>query len=86
MRKSVLRDVLFVLAGLLIGASFPLTYGIHTIIQFREYAATLPPETAMCGMPLLGAYAMIFMATPFCGLVGAAVGYGFADVLNELSD
>ncbi len=45
------------------------------IIQFRQYVATLPSGSGVCGMPMLAAWGMIFVASPVGGLIGAASGY-----------
>ena len=71
------------LLGFLIGAIYPIGCGIYGICQFRLYVATLPQGMPVCGMPVLGAYAMILVVGPVFGLIGAALGYATAILVGN---
>ncbi|MGB7325689.1 MAG: hypothetical protein WBD31_12515 [Rubripirellula sp.] len=62
------------LLGFAIGAAIPVGMGVYSIAQSSAYEATLPPGSATCGMPMLGAMFMIFFGGPCGGLVGGLVG------------
>jgi hypothetical protein len=66
------------LGGFGIGAGLPAGLGIYGIYQFNAYVASLPPDTFVCGNGVLGAYALIFVIAPGCGMIGAAVGWAIA--------
>jgi len=66
--------MLWALIGFALGAALPVGYGIHLKYQFRDYVASLPEDVGICGMPVLGYLALMFVGGPFCGLIGAASG------------
>lgn len=63
------------LRGFLVGALPSIAYGIYLTIQFRQYVATLPSGSGVCGMPMLAALGMIVVVSPVSGLIGAATGF-----------
>lgn len=68
------------LIGFFLGAALPVVFGVYGAYQFHRYVATLPPDTPVCGNPVLGAYAMILVVGPVFGSIGAALGW-FAALL-----
>lgn len=69
---------LWALIGFGISVALPIGAGVYSIYQFNVYVATLPPGTAVCGNPVLGAYVLILIGGPFCGFLGAASGWAAA--------
>ncbi|QDU08761.1 hypothetical protein [Gimesia aquarii] len=59
--------------GMTIGGSLPLLLAGYFISQFSAYTATLPPDSAICGTPLLLPFVLIVFVTPIMGLVTGGV-------------
>ncbi|TWU60764.1 hypothetical protein Poly51_10450 [Rubripirellula tenax] len=74
--KNVRRSAwpLFVIWGFVVGASLPVALGLFQLHSISVYNASLPPGTATCGNPVVGALALIFFLGPFGGFVGAVIG------------
>ena len=67
------------LIGFVVGAIGPLLMGIGAQQGLHEYAAEGQARGELvCGMPAIVPLALLFVVTPVCGLIGAAVGAGFA--------
>lgn len=62
--------------GAAIGAAIPVGFGIWMMVWNAAYEAALPkaPHLASCGMPALGALAMIVFGGPIGGILGAGIG------------
>lgn len=69
-----LTRIRWILAGALLGASIPIMLGVYQIQQFSAYTATLPPGTAVCGMPMIIPIALILFVAPIMGLIGGGTG------------
>ncbi|WP_417388368.1 hypothetical protein [Gimesia sp.] len=69
-----LSRIRWFLAGALLGASIPIMLAVYQIQQFSAYTATLPPGTAVCGMPMLIPIALILFVAPIMGLIGGGTG------------
>ena len=61
--------------GAVLGALLPIGYGCYMIYQNRQYNASLGPNGTGCGMSALGAVLMIFVAGPFCCIIGGVSGW-----------
>jgi hypothetical protein len=59
--------------GAILGAAIPAATGAFVLVSFWSQPE-LPPGFAYCGMPVLGAWGLIFFGTPLGALTGAAVG------------
>lgn len=64
-----------IFVGLLVGAALPEAAGICLLAHNIAYNASHPlgPNEGRCGMPMLGALALIVFVGPVCGSIGAAV-------------
>lgn len=64
------------LVGFLAGAALPEAAGIYLLAHDIAYNASLPlgPNEARCGMPALGAWAMVLFVGPLSGIAGATIG------------
>jgi|TARA_R110001592_G_scaffold343251_1_gene633585 hypothetical protein len=69
-----LTRIRWFLAGAMLGASIPVMLGVYLIQQFSAYTATLPPGTAVCGMPMLIPIALFVFVAPIMGLIGGGTG------------
>lgn len=61
------------LIGITIGASLPLLLAGYSISQISAYHATLPPDSAVCGTPLLLPFVLIVFVAPMMGLMSGGV-------------
>lgn len=61
------------IVGFIAGAALPEAVGIYMMAHNVAYNASHPlgPNEARCGMPALGAFAMILFVGPLCGVIGA---------------
>lgn len=68
--------------GFAVGAAVPMLMGLALFTHAVIYEASLSrlPNTASCGMPMLGALFLIFCVSPACGAIGAAIGFSWATV------
>ena len=71
--------VLIALIGFVVGAVGPCLMGIGALQGLHEYAAEGQARGEMvCGLPAIVPLALLFVVTPVCGLIGAAIGAGLA--------
>ncbi|HBL44963.1 hypothetical protein [Gimesia sp.] len=73
------------LAGAAVGASIPITLAVYLFQQFSAYTATLPPGTAVCGMPLLLPWALLLIVAPILGLLGGGAGLLLVEIKQRKS-
>jgi len=69
-----LTRIKWILAGAATGASIPIMVGVYLIQQFSAYTATLPPDSGVCGMPMIIPIALFVFVAPIMGLIGGGTG------------
>ncbi len=63
------------LIGFVLGAAPPLAYGVYGMQQHYSYVAASAPGEAACATGALRSLAVIFVISPFIGLIGAGSGW-----------
>lgn len=73
------------IVGCIICSAGPVAIGVWRIWHEIDYRASLPqvPNSASCGMSMLGALAILFVVSPACGVVGAAAGFAVSKLRDQ---
>ena len=61
------------LIGAAAGATLPVLAGFYFVYQFSAYTATLPPDSAVCGTPLVLPFCLFFFVAPVMALIGGVI-------------
>ncbi|MCA9026337.1 MAG: hypothetical protein KDA86_14110 [Planctomycetaceae bacterium] len=74
--------------GFVLGATIPIAYGIYIIDRTHSYWESFAndPNTGFCGMPIVGAWVIIFAGGPIGAMCGAMIGRIGASVYRQLFD
>ncbi|MEZ6144445.1 MAG: hypothetical protein R3B91_03220 [Planctomycetaceae bacterium] len=73
--------------GFVLGATIPIAYGIYIIDRTHSYWESFAndPNTGFCGMPIVGAWVIIFAGGPIGAMCGAMIGrIGARSIVNFL--
>ncbi|MCA9074065.1 MAG: hypothetical protein KDA93_03460 [Planctomycetaceae bacterium] len=74
--------------GFVLGAVVPITLGIYIIHRTHSYYESFlhDPNVGFCGMPIVGAWLIIFAGGPIGAMCGAVIGLLGASIFRLIVD